>query len=682
MPILSMRYLPIVMLSFMNILTSHFEMKKYLKNLSQFAIKIILGNSGEDCDIELKRKIIMINVIIAVGVLNLLPLGIIAYFENNPTLFLLDIGVAAILTTCLINARRTGHYTACIYIGISAAGILFIWLLATGGVNHTGHLWYYTFPLFSLFLLGSKRGALASLIIFVAALFILLADIKSPNIVSYTLDFKARFIPSFLVVFAYAYLFENLREKDRNALACKNAELSQKFDELEKIKEELQKNQDELEKRVEKRTAELNTANEDLRQEIDEREKAQKALIESHERFLMVLNSIDADVHVADLETHEILFMNERMRENYGADYVGDICWKVFRNKSTPCSDCINEKLLDTNGNPTGVIAWEYKNPITQKWFLNYDRAIKWDNNRYVRLRVATDITKRKKSEQSLRRANDILEARVQERTAELASAKDQAETANKAKSEFLANMSHELRTPMNHIIGFTEIVLDKKFGDLNEVQTEYLTDVHTSSNHLLSLINDILDLSKIEAGKLELYLSSINLREIFENSLLMVKEKAMKHGINLSNHTNGIPSTIMADERKLKQILYNLLSNAVKFTPDGGKVSVTARICDNNNAEFSIAANNQSCGIQVSVSDTGIGLKPEDVERVFSPFEQVDSLFSRKFQGTGLGLSLTKSLVELHGGKIWVESEGEGKGATFSFYIPACNPKNYLNHA
>jgi len=242
---------------------------------------------------------------------------------------------------------------------------------------------------------------------------------------------------------------------------------------------------------------------------------------------------------------------------------------------------------------------------------------------------------------------------------------------ANQSKSEFLANMSHELRTPLNHIIGFTELVLDKNFGELNEIQEEYLNDVHSSSKHLLSLINDILDLSKVEAGKLEYEPSLVKIRDILENSLVMIKEKTLKHGINVTTDLDHIPESIHADERKLKQILYNLLSNAVKFTPKDGSICLAAKRICNGDKQIQNVSNSETSYLQISVEDSGIGLKKEDIAKIFQPFEQVENSSSRRFQGTGLGLSLTKSLVELHGGKIWAESEGEGKGSSFHLVIP-----------
>jgi PAS domain S-box-containing protein len=300
------------------------------------------------------------------------------------------------------------------------------------------------------------------------------------------------------------------------------------------------------------------------------------------------------------------------------------------------------------------------------------------------------DITDRKRYQEALKRSKEELEIRVEERTSELMQAKEDAEASNRSKSDFLANMSHELRTPLNHILGFTELVVDKNFGDLNETQEEYLNDVLGSSRHLLSLINDILDLSKVEAGKFVLDPTEVDTESLLANSLIMFKEKTLKHGIQLSLNGGHVPDTIIADERKLKQILYNLLSNAVKFTPDGGEIRLSARLVDcgvrsglrwgdSENLQIVEAAaepghpsgSEQKRCVHFSVSDSGIGIKEEDRERIFGAFEQADGSSSRKYQGTGLGLSLTRKFVELHGGKIWVESGGEGKGSTFHFIIP-----------
>ena len=231
-----------------------------------------------------------------------------------------------------------------------------------------------------------------------------------------------------------------------------------------------------------------------------------------------------------------------------------------------------------------------------------------------------------------------------------------QIEAANRHKSEFLANMSHELRTPLNAIIGFSEVLGERMFGELNEKQAEYTDDILSSGRHLLSLINEILDLSKVEAGRMELELATFDLPLAIDNARTFVRERATKHGINLDVTVDERLGDFVGDERKIKQILLNLLSNAVKFTPEGGRIGIKARQADG--------------AVEISVSDTGIGIAPEDQARIFEEFRQVGGDYAHKNEGTGLGLTLAKKFVELHGGKIWVESE-VGKGSTFSFTLP-----------
>jgi signal transduction histidine kinase len=237
----------------------------------------------------------------------------------------------------------------------------------------------------------------------------------------------------------------------------------------------------------------------------------------------------------------------------------------------------------------------------------------------------------------------------IQEKSAQL-------EVANRHKSEFLANMSHELRTPLNAIIGFSDVLLQKMFGELNEQQADYLEDIRSSGSHLLTLINDILDLSKIEAGRMELEVAQFSLVAALNNAVTLVRERAQSHGIRLALEVAPELDTVVADERKLKQVVVNLLANAVKFTPDGGTVSLRA---SRDNGE-----------VRLAVHDTGIGIAGADQQRIFEEFQQASHQTEKSREGTGLGLSLSKRMVELHGGTISVES-APGKGSTFTVALP-----------
>jgi PAS domain S-box-containing protein len=304
------------------------------------------------------------------------------------------------------------------------------------------------------------------------------------------------------------------------------------------------------------------------------------------------------------------------------------------------------------------------------------------------------DVTARNDAERSLRAARDELELRVKERTHKLAKANQdleleigertrteqelkeshnslkaslaeasllrvQAEAASAAKSEFLANMSHELRSPLTAVIGFSDLLGDQLFGRLNEKQSGYVREISDAGHHLLRLINDILDLAKIEAGKIDIRLCTVDLSELLDHCRTMIKEMAIKRGLNLNLKVSEDlkEKKIQADDVRLKQMVINLLSNAVKFTPAGGTIQLEAE--------------RRGEDIEISVSDTGIGLKTADRERIFHAFEQLDSSFSKQEHGTGLGLALVRKLVELHGGSVSVESDGEGMGSTFRLIFP-----------
>jgi signal transduction histidine kinase len=248
------------------------------------------------------------------------------------------------------------------------------------------------------------------------------------------------------------------------------------------------------------------------------------------------------------------------------------------------------------------------------------------------------------------------LAANVNQMNDELRRLYRELETASQHKSDFLANMSHELRTPLNAIIGFSQVLREGMAGDVNEKQAEYLEDILSSGNHLLSLINDVLDLSKVEAGQVELELAPFSLQESLERGLAMVRERATRDGVQVNLGENTGVDIVAGDERRIRQVIFNLLSNAVKFTPAGGSVDVWAKQVNGE--------------VSVSVADTGRGIAGEDLRRIFDEFQQTEAGIEQG-EGTGLGLALSKRLVELHGGRIWVDSE-VGRGSTFVFTLPA----------
>ena len=379
-------------------------------------------------------------------------------------------------------------------------------------------------------------------------------------------------------------------------------------------------------------------------------------LVETH------YNLIPFGVYVVDVETLDLVFMNLALSKTRG-HHVGRKCYSSLYGQAKQCPFCRIKDLLDENGRGKGItVVFEHFNEIDDRWYQVHEKIIGWPDGRTVKCSIAVDVSETKEAQNRLAEAHAKLALQTRELTKEIEvrrKAEETAEAADRAKSEFLANMSHELRTPLHTIIGFSDLLQDPSCGTVNEEQATYLGHILAAGEHLLQLINDILDISKIESGTMELRLSLINVEDLLNNSILMFRERATKRGIKtrLNIHENMSEESLVGDPVKLKQIIFNLFSNALKFTPDGGSIELSVR--------------KQGAAFLFSISDTGIGIRDENKERIFRAFEQLNSSLGSKVRGTGLGLTLTRRMVELHGGKIWVESDGDHKGSTFFFQLP-----------
>lgn len=414
--------------------------------------------------------------------------------------------------------------------------------------------------------------------------------------------------------------------------------------ERKQAEEALKKAHNQLEQRVKERTTDLESANLALQCEIDERIQVEEALQESE---LMLQNSqkigrigsFEMDLKTGSVKWSDQLFDVfglERTKDPIDNEQVLALIHPDDREYAIKVS---SEAAMKGE-------AYELEHRVIYPSgdihnLLVIGDVVRNDKNENVKIAgTIQDITERKKAEEMLHKA------------------KEAAEVASQAKSNFLASMSHELRTPLNAIIGFSELLQEKYFGALSEKQEEYVKDILESGKYLLDLISDLLDLSKIESGKMKLELSMVNLKELLEKSLVIIKGRALKHKISLDlRFQKDVESLeITADDRRLKQIIFNLLSNAVKFTPDEGAIAVEAK--------------REGKELIIIVSDTGIGIAQEALEKIFEEFYRVSSGENDIPAGTGLGLSITKRLVEMHGGRIWAESEVE-KGTAVHFTIP-----------
>jgi len=614
-------------------------------DLARLVQNLLTSGVEDNNDTELIRKIVILNVLTLAGFVNLAPLAFVGLSKGNLLLFIVDLGAALILAGNAWYLRRTRNVAYVANCGMSLMAGLFLFLFVTGGVNNTGHLWFYTFPLFASFLLGSTRGAVATLMLLAVVVLFLGLPGNLPFMANYSADFKLRFIPSILVVMACAYVFESIREKNQRTLSIKNHELTETVGELKRTEAALLRTRDHLEERVEQRTSELLSANRQLKQEIEDRIKAEQAFHESYHTLVTVLESIDAHVYVADLTKHEILFVNKHVTDSLKGDLLGKTCYEVLRGESSPCDNCRDFENGVREGLPDSASVSQYQNVIDGRWYMNYERDIKWLDGRLVRLQVATDITDYKKT---VEERDDLSKQLLQSQKME-------------AVGTLAGGIAHDFNNLLQAIHGNAELLLLELKN--SEPGYQELTEIMRAAKRGGELTRQLLAYSR----KIDSNLQLTELNRAVQNLTSLV-ERTIPRMIQLEFQLAESLPLVNADSSQIEQVLMNLVVNARDAMPDAGTLSIkTERVEldeDYNRIHPEVAPGEY---VSLAVSDNGRGMDADTQSRIFDPFFTTKEVG----KGTGLGLAMVFGIVKSHGGHITCESE-PGEGTTFKIYLPA----------
>lgn len=624
--------------------------KALLPGVKKFWLNLITGGLDENADIEVARRILVVNVFAITGILALTTLGTLARIQGNPLLSWLDYISALGLALAILYFRWTKKFKITAYFGVGLMMFLFYYLLFTGGVNNSAHVWYFTFPLIATFILGATEGLIATIILFVPALmFFGIKELPSP-FATYSMDFKLRFIPSFVVIAAFAYLFESTRERAQAKLESVNTELKSTVSALKETDDKLRKAGEELERRVIERTEQLYMAIMQLETEMGERKRSEDALRESEGKLNAILSSISDYMVMVDRDLN-IIWSNEKAREAFNIGCDGGKCYEALCGRDRPCGTepCYALKTFeDGDIHEDEAILINRSGQVLDCHCVANVAFKNGEDKPSAVLKVLRDITEKKQTEREKKSLEDRL--RRSEKM--------------EAIGTLAGGVAHDLNNILGAIVGYPELIL----MDLPEGSPlrKGISAIQKSGEKAAAIVQDMLTLARRGVAVME----PVNFNDIIRDYLRspeLEKLRSFHPDIRIEGHLEDELLPMLGSPVHLSKVVMNLVSNAAEAMPRGGliKIETANQYVDTSIQGYDHVTEGEY--IAVKITDTGIGIAPKDISKIFEPF------YTKKVMGrsgTGLGMAVVWGTVKDHNGYIDIQSE-EGRGTNITIYFP-----------